>query len=139
MGATALYNRSLTNHSLVYKQRGSSVESSSLQAGTVPTQCFSRHLGAANGSTVEHNKTSVTCPWQNTPMGVYACGLSFCSQLDKVPRAARNYVESEMQTSSRSPLASSDMLLVRRNRQIAGSVLDHQSLVGQSDLLATFV
>jgi len=92
IGATALYNRSLSNHSLVNKQQGTSVENSDLATGTKPRSCFSSELSAKNGFTTSQRNTSVTCDWQSTPMGFYVCGLAFCKQSDGIARSARSYL-----------------------------------------------
>lgn len=94
ISATALYNRSLTNHSLVNKQQGTSEETSGLSAGSRQNieSCFSRELRAKNGFTTSQRNTSVTCDWQSTPLGFYVCGLAFCKQSDGTARSARRYL-----------------------------------------------
>lgn len=91
IAATALYNRSLTNHSLVNKQQGTSEETSGLSAGT-RRLCFSRELSAKNGFTTSQRNTSMTCDWQSTPMGFYVCGLAFCKHPDGMALTARSYL-----------------------------------------------
>jgi prepilin-type processing-associated H-X9-DG protein len=92
INATALYNRSLTNHTLVYKQKGTSEEATHLSVGA--KSCFSRYLTADAGHTTSHHSTSEACDWRNTPLGVYNCGLSFCRQLDGISRDAKGFLPS---------------------------------------------
>eukprot|EP00930_Biecheleria_cincta_P015370 TRINITY_DN1284_c0_g3_i1.p1 TRINITY_DN1284_c0_g3~~TRINITY_DN1284_c0_g3_i1.p1 ORF type:complete len:630 (-),score=77.27 TRINITY_DN1284_c0_g3_i1:282-2171(-) len=92
INATALYNRSLSNHSLVYKERSHSEEASTLLAGTRASTCFRKHLSADAGFTDSERETPEACDWRNTPLGLYACGLSFCRQLDGVGRSAMGFL-----------------------------------------------
>jgi len=91
--ATALYNRSLTNHSLVYKERGTSEEVTDLRAGAQEaSSCFSKKLTAANGYTISRHNTTETCDWRAVPLGFYTCGLAFCAQLDGTGRSAESFL-----------------------------------------------
>eukprot|EP00927_Polykrikos_kofoidii_P082114 TRINITY_DN8074_c0_g1_i2.p1 TRINITY_DN8074_c0_g1~~TRINITY_DN8074_c0_g1_i2.p1 ORF type:complete len:634 (-),score=47.80 TRINITY_DN8074_c0_g1_i2:120-2021(-) len=85
--ATALYNRTLVSR-VVNKANGTSEALSILQAGVLPASplksCFFGRLTAANGLTVTNRTQPETCHWHDAPWGLYACGLSFCSHLDRM-------------------------------------------------------
>lgn len=78
----------------VNHQRGTSREESSLFAGSSKGSCFNSHLTASlNGKQSSRKIAEEACSWQSAPYGLYACGLSFCTQLDKMGRNPAGFLQ----------------------------------------------
>eukprot|EP00931_Biecheleriopsis_adriatica_P003746 TRINITY_DN105515_c0_g1_i1.p1 TRINITY_DN105515_c0_g1~~TRINITY_DN105515_c0_g1_i1.p1 ORF type:complete len:659 (-),score=88.82 TRINITY_DN105515_c0_g1_i1:24-2000(-) len=82
--SSAVYNRSLLNHSRVNLEASQSDEHFELRAGR-KLPCYEKHLQAINGS-ITGSRARYNCTW---PHGVYACGGSLCGHFEAA--SAQNF------------------------------------------------
>jgi hypothetical protein len=90
--ASALYNQSLGSDMVASIETGKSEQRTSVNAGNEGHKCFHTHLSASvDGKAVQEHHATETCDWLSAPWGLYACGLSFCKQLDGIGRKAKSF------------------------------------------------